>query len=508
MQKHRSDLLSASRSFSPVTASIASACSAMTLGFLISLYAVALPANAELTKTAEKSTPMAPSNAPASGRAKLPAIPIEKKAGQVKPLQGANEPLRARRAVLAVTVSPRRVQGGGPWFRSIGEALDYAARQSAATVKVTVRPGQYTGRLSITRPTIIESTDPRPHAVVLHGSISNGQGHSLTISGLEIRDASPYGLIQRGGELRLRDVRIHGTRRVPNDWHSGVGLDVGGGVSARLNNVVLEANQGTALRVHGQGTEVVAFGLQVTGNNVHPAAVRRAWQLWNDEGESGSETEQGTAGGPAGAMTLPRRSPKAGGLRHGPDAGGMTERALQRIDTSFWENVSAVEVRENALLLAESPVIDDNQHMGMVVEERGRVHLRGGRIAGTREVTIETSSWPGHADIGTDLEIYGRSRVELRNMEISRANWGIGLVNSWLQATDVTVRDNGSGIYFGASPAANYNALDCWARRGSNNRAFDNGRNASFAGDLPLPDLGLGEYTPPANCPGVPWSYR
>jgi hypothetical protein len=332
------------------------------------------------------------------------------------------------------------------WFTSIKDALDHAVKNKYRMIKVTVYPGTYTERLQISRPTKIEGH--RDGAVTISGSISNGKGHSLNLFKVNMRNCRPYSLIQRGGSLTLTDFGIHNTRRTGSDSHSGVAIDIGGGVVGRFTNVTLNDNKGLALLMHGSGTKVLAFRLTVMNNQINRRIIESA--------HSSSEWTQ---------------------------------------------RISAVEVANGAMLLAANPVIENNEFIGLLVRDGGKAHIRAGRVTNTKSITYELEN--GSKWGGTNVSARNRSRLELRNMQISGAEL-VGIQNSisWVKASDSHVIRNVIGAHVRGRVEPDYDPWECLCNYRTiyrdNTRDFD----SSY---MPVPETGFEEETP--NCPGVQWNF-
>src|SRR5262245_17135786 len=129
-----------------------------------------------------------------------------------------------------LAVSP---SGGRGTFRSISEALAWAAREALCGVTVTVAPGSYAGALAITRNTEIRGHSagdtiiragvtivgehtlkirdvafretPAPAAIAAQGSV-------VELTDVRVERALGFGIQQRGGKLVLTRVGVHETR--------------------------------------------------------------------------------------------------------------------------------------------------------------------------------------------------------------------------------------------------------------------------------------------------------
>jgi len=300
-------------------------------------------------------------------------------------------------ATVTVTVSPRLVRRVKHQFQTIKQALDFAAENKYRAIRIVVHGGTYSDRLTITRRTdIVGRRGQRP---ILRGSVSNGGGHALTITNIEMRNCQPYALIQRGGSLSLNNVGIYGTKRTARDWYSGIALDIGDGAEGRFSHITLDHNQGTAMLVHGRKTKVRIFNLTVIDNSVHPLAVMRD------------------------------------------------------IDQNSHERLAAVDVADGALLLVDSPVIDRNAFAGITVRDGGRAHLRSGRV--TKTIAVNRRG-------GLNVRVLNHSRLELRNVVVSHASLaGIQVIRSWIKARDVIAENNTIGVHVSGTPQADYNPIDC-----------------------------------------------
>ena len=368
--------------------------------------------------------------------------------------------------------------------KSIEDALAHAARKKFCAVKVKVQAGEYPGRLSITRSTVIEGTSSR--SVKITGSISNGKGHALTLKKISIVGAKPYGLIQRGGSLVLEQVRISNTGRASSDAHSGVALDLGGGVRGILSTVNLDSNKGTALRVEGNRTKVRAFNLVVRNNEIHPLALKK------------------------------------------------------NIQQDSLDRISAIDVSGAATLLVDRFSIIGNDFVGILVRDRAKAHFKNGHVKNTSKKRQGSRTYAGF-----NIWVKQQGTLEIDHWETMGANVGINIDHGWIQATAGNIHHNRMGININGSPDRVFDARQCietispdvvydWCgefvgpnldlvtyecppeqRQGqSAERAIDTGRNVIYDNEIPfrtsshpVPCGGPALPCSRTACPSVPWSF-
>jgi hypothetical protein len=370
---------------------------------------------------------------------KLPGKAIQPKDVQRSKAPRVQSPVVPLKIQLYVSKTPSREP---LWFTSIKDALDSAKENNYRMIRITVYPGTYIEPLRVTRPT---SLNGYTRGVIIKGPISNNGGHDLALSNITLRDCRPRAVVQRGGALNLTDVGIYSTRRSDTDSHSGIAMELSDGVVGRFTNVTLNDNRGFALLLSGAGTKVLARDLTVRNNRMNRRIIESA---------------------PA---------------------------------DSLMERIAAVEVADGALLLCDNPVIEDNEFIGLLARDGGRVHLMGGRVSETKSIEQDSRPWGG-------INVSSRrgARIELRNIQISSARLvGIQNSNSWLKICDSRVVGNVIGVHIKGSAAPDYDPVVCLS--GCGTVYDDNDRN--FESDyLPVPGTGLDEDAPP-NCPGVPWDF-
>ena len=369
----------------------------------------------------------------------LPGKVIQPKDIQRSKMSRVQTPVVPLKIQLYVRKTPSREP---LWFTSIKDALDSAEENNYRMIRITVYPGTYTEPLQVTRPT---SIDGYTKGVIIKGSISNNDGHDLAISNITLRDCRPCALVQRGGALNLTDVGIYSTRRSDTDSHSGIAMELSDGVVGRFSKVTLNDNQGLAMFLSGTGTKVLAQTITVRNNRIN-------------------------------------------------------RRIIESVPSDMWtERIAAVEVADGALLLCDNPVIEDNEFIGLLARDGGRVHIRGGRVSETKSIEQNSRRWGG-------INVSSRrgARIELRNMQVSDARLaGIQNSSSWFKVSDSRIIGNVIGVHVIGNAAPDYDPIVCLS--GSGTIYDDNDRN--FDSDyLPVPGTGLGDETPP-NCPGVPWEF-
>jgi hypothetical protein len=385
------------------------------------------------------------------------------------------------------------------WFQSIEEALEEASVKKNRMIHITVHPGTYNGRLRITRSTTIVAE--RPNSVFLTGSISNGGGHNLSLANLGMRNCRPYALIQRGGTLKLKDFSIHGTRRSPGDAHSGIAMDLGEGVKGHFTNVTLNNNQGLALYIHGSRTRVLAFRLTAKNNKINPKMYEK-YVVRNQLASPMAPELAGAHGNLKTPFLLSVHNPqnKRDQVRR-----QLFARTVSREKEEF--RLAAVEVANGALLLAKNPVIENNEFIGLFVCNGGRAHLRDGRVTNTRGYGREEKG-------GNNISVINRSRLELRNMYISGADFaGLQIYKSWGRTSDTIIENNYTGLHIGDYVEPGYDPVPCLT--GNRTQIRNNHeRNIDYT-FREVPDTGLpsdyggeGEGEQGRTCPGVPWEFN
>jgi hypothetical protein len=178
-------------------------------------------------------------------------------------------------------------------FWSISQAYDAARAVDSRLVELSVDGGYYEEPVNIDRNTVLRAvTGTRPiiastlmctRAVQLEitgfsllGAPSPGAlqvlvpGSSVSLTDVEIREATRYGIFQRGGEIQLRSVTIRDTRRERGQMEYGAALVLQDGIQAFLSSVTLNDNESSAIILSGRDSYMSGTDVVLRRNKVHP----------------------------------------------------------------------------------------------------------------------------------------------------------------------------------------------------------------------------------------------
>jgi hypothetical protein len=223
------------------------------------------------------------------------------------------------------------------------------------------------------------------------------------------------------------------------------------GVQGHFNQVNLENNDGVALYINGWNTKVIAHGLNVFDNRIHPLAIQQNIN-----------------------------------------------------DSSFLRRFAAVDVAFGATLLVDGFCIYNNEMTGVLARESSNVLLNNGYVAGTKD--YETG--PGNTIGGNNIMTAREGIAEMNNFE-SRYAKGCGLraYDSYMKVQNGDIHHNAVG-FLARNILENYDITKCITN--STTRYHDNEVNLDVT-SLPVPDADCSLPNPPPecnqqpNCPGVPW---
>ncbi len=332
-------------------------------------------------------------------------------------------------------------------FPTIQQALAVADQNLACNLDIHVSVGTYSGNLNISRNTRILGEGAS--APVLTGSILNSKGQTLVIHFFNIAGAADIALSQSGGTLELRQVTVSQTRRRSPGPEAGTAVMIKGGAQVVIEQGQLTENEGQALWISDPGTRVLTNGLRVEKNKVNPAAMAAA-------------------------------------------------------ASSDFSHSAAIEVTNDATLLAQNFSVTDNEFIGVLLHQRARAHFRQGTVSGTLDFA-NSSGIRG----GNNFQIMSKAALELHGFVSERAQgFGVIVQDGYLTASTGQINNNVDGIAFMPPlPQANYDIGECFAE----DISFQGNGVVNGGAIVPLPSVCNMSPPPPQcsqppNCAFVPWS--
>jgi hypothetical protein len=177
-------------------------------------------------------------------------------------------------------------------YRTIAQAYDAAKAVDSRRVEIIVDGGFYDEQLNLDRNTILTAA-PGSRPIIgstivctralrlemtgftLLGAPSPGAlqvlvpGSSIYLVDVEISEAHRYGIYQRGGELNLRSVTIHDTRREAGQMEYGSGIVLQDGIRAFLATVTLYENESSGIILRGRDSYLAGLDVTLRRNKLH-----------------------------------------------------------------------------------------------------------------------------------------------------------------------------------------------------------------------------------------------
>ncbi len=350
-------------------------------------------------------------------------------------------------------------------FGTIGEALARANKEQACSVWVLVDAGSYNESLSITMTTRI--TGAFGGGTVLLGNLTNSGPNTLKVERLTLQDsaapaairvdhpsagtiltdvtinrAAVAGIWQTGGWLRASSLRVSSTRSLPSaPLQQGAAIHIEGAAQARLSNVALVANEGNGLLAEGNSTRVHASAMTVRAT------------------------------------------------RHNPNYADLETAVLAGY------GFAGIMIHDEAELYGQNILVEDNDVLGVLVQDGANAHLRDIDV---RRTTVVQKF--GGSNIAVDS-----AGLELHDFTSSHATVGLVLVDAQFHAYDGVSHNNYFGVAFVQLTTGSYSDYKC----AQNVTLQGNTERYSFWGFLPVPEIcfdGLEACTPPPPvCHSVPW---
>jgi hypothetical protein len=177
-------------------------------------------------------------------------------------------------------------------YLSILQAYDAAKAVDSRRVELIVDEGYYDEPLNLDRNTILRAapgSKPIIGATItctravhleifgfyLMGATSPGAlqvlvpGSSVSLADVEVCEAHRYGIYQRGGDIELRAVTVHNTRREAGQIEYGTGMLLQDGVQAFLVDVTLNDNESSGIILRGLGSNLSGRDITLRRNKLH-----------------------------------------------------------------------------------------------------------------------------------------------------------------------------------------------------------------------------------------------
>jgi hypothetical protein len=176
-------------------------------------------------------------------------------------------------------------------FPTIARALERAAEIDLCGVAIELARGDYLEDVALSRDTRIRGESLLN--TTINGSVESGGAYELvlerlrvtggisvdhpcatpTLSGVSIRGARGFGVLQRGGALEVHNSVVLRTLAQPERLTRGTGIFLACGIQAVLDGVEISESDASGLQVVGNGTSLVATRLTVTKTAAHPTVV-------------------------------------------------------------------------------------------------------------------------------------------------------------------------------------------------------------------------------------------
>ena len=344
-----------------------------------------------------------------------------------------------------ISSKPRFFIRKSKYYSSINEALKKIGSKNNGEIKLIIHEGIHNCDINMKSNLSIIGVRNKKTKILLKGCIKNENGKCLTVKNVTLVP-NKKGISQIGGSLTFVNVNIKRDPKIPqadNRRRLDACISVSKEAVFKANNFKIEYNSFPVIFIAGANTKAVLSGIIIRGAKL-------------------SQT-----------LNYNRDNPIC---------------------------VGALEVRNAATLLIENSLIQNNEYIGVCVENNSKMHLRNTAILNTKEV-IDTN---GKKQFGHNLVVTSNSIVELHDFQCSYAeNHGIFVSKAYLTAERGNVNCNQIGISFLDPPTdANYNYVNCFHE---NVKILGN-ESRIGTGELPLPDSPPDSFQPDTSlCKTVPW---
>lgn len=346
-------------------------------------------------------------------------------------------------------------------FPTIAEALTRAEASHYDGVEVIVSPGTYVGDLNITRPTKIIGESRTGTEIV--GSIVNSSVYSLTVDSLsiigpkaltgevgrvgaliisnacasttlervDIKNPLNYGILQSGGKLTARNVRIEDTAASESIASSGTAVHLSN-VDAILNGVSIERAGRFAIRQIGGSLHMFADHIKntITRDEFSKAGT----SIWTSDGAKTEILSSVINASQSSALIIEGRqteatlknvtiydtkvNPKLMQPYHlVPSSDLSLALPPSAIPITMYPTAfAAIEVQQGAQLTIERSSVNNNEYMALRVGDDSQARITYTHFSHTTEVP--DSEWHG----GTNIQAKDNGYIYLGNVTSQHAD--------------------------------------------------------------------------------------
>ena len=349
-------------------------------------------------------------------------------------------------------------------FPTIAEALVRAEELNYEGIEIIVSRGTYTGDLIITRPTKITG-ESRTDTIIV-GSIINHSIYSLSVNSLsingpkavagevgkegaliisnacasttlervDIKSPLNYGILQSGGNLTARNVRIEDTAASESIASSGTAVHLSN-VDAILNGILIERAGRFAIRQIGGSLHMFADHIQNT--RTRDEISKAGTGIWTSDGAKTEILSSIINGSQSSALIIEGSQTEAvlenvdiydtkvnPWLMRGhiltlaPDLSSGP--ALSTIPIPVYPSAfAAIQVQQEAQLLMNRSRVTNNEYMGLRVVDNAQARITNTRFSHTRGyVGSESGSWT----YGTNIQAKNNGHIYLENVTSQHAD--------------------------------------------------------------------------------------
>ncbi len=340
-------------------------------------------------------------------------------------------------------------------FPTIAEALMRAEELRYEGVEVIVSPGTYVGDLIITRPTKIIGESRTGTTIV--GSVVNHSIFSLSVNSLSINGPkavsgeigkegaliisnacaattleqvnikSPlnYGVLQSGGKLSARNVRIEDTATSKSIASSGTAVHLSN-VDATLNGVLIEGAGRFAIRQIGGSLHI--FATSIRNTRTRDEFSKAGTGIWTSDGAKTEILSSIISGSQSSALIIEGSQTEAI-LRHvtifdtkvNPwlmrehviaPAPGLSQSPIR------WQPIpyASIEVQQEAQLIMGRSRVNNNEYMGLRVLDNAQARVTYTHFSLTKR--FPGSEW----GYGTNIQAKNNGYIYLENVTSRHAD--------------------------------------------------------------------------------------
>jgi hypothetical protein len=162
-------------------------------------------------------------------------------------------------------------------FKSLPEAVEAAEAGDFCKVRIDLEAGDFYLTQLLEPRVDVSIRGASRDSTRIHGAIAS-HGFDLELMTLTVQDATGTAVTSSHGHFAADQIRITGTRTVPGQLASGLGLLIVN-ATATLTNATFDSNEGRAIHVKGPLASLKAYDLAVSDNDVNAEAV--ALDRWN-----------------------------------------------------------------------------------------------------------------------------------------------------------------------------------------------------------------------------------